>query len=439
MTDENPSGDPSPIGRPSWVDRVSRLTFIELFEKYRKRIVHQETMLPFDPTDGRDAPYTFEALAFETGWGLRLSLKLFMPFCIAVFALSYALAPFEMVSRLVRSCSVAGMIGFGTNWVAIKMLFWPREPRPVFGQGLIPSQRDQLIQKVADEVLEKLINAELIEEKVNEIGIAKRFSDALIGKLRIIVADAEFKDDLRDVVLTSLGDIVADETFRSKLASSAEQRLEEFAGPGLKTWMVKKLKDVWRAPLIELIDNELANLDSTVVEGLSHVDGVVESLPEALDNRQDQIDHVLTTMLMGLVHEVDVRAIVLEQLSTVTTEQLERGFREFSDDKLSFITLLGGVLGLVGGTVLVWPLPSAMVLISLFAVLAVIDILAAPLMRRRYWPKKKAEVVLEHDADLDAAATRATGESVGDAVAAPVDEVETVETSAAEAKDAEAA
>jgi hypothetical protein len=383
------------LTRPAWIDRVSRLGFIELFEKYRKRMVHDRTMLPFDPSSQAASPYTFEALAFETGWGLRLALKLFMPLCGLLFVSSYVVAwTWEAdfvpaISRVLRSCAVAGSIGFGTNWVAIKMLFWPREPRPVFGQGLIPSQRDQLIQKVADEVLEKLINAELIERKVVETRIAKRFSDALIEKLQIVVNDEEFKEDLKRAALTMVGDLVANDEFRRSLMSRAEQRFEEFAGSGMRSWMVKKLKDVWRAPLADFVDNELQNLDVTLTEGIEHLDGAVAALPLAIDKRQEAIDHVLTTMLMGLVHEVDVREIVLEQLSTVTSEQLETGFRAFSDDKLSFITLLGGVLGIVGGTVLVWPLYSVVVLIALGVVLVLIDVFAAPLMREAFWPKKK--------------------------------------------------
>ena len=92
---------------------------------------------------------------------------------------------------------------------------------------------------------------------------------------------------------------------------------------------------------------------------------------------------------MGLVREVDVREIVLEQLSTVTTEQLEQGFKEFSDDKLSFITLLGGLLGMVGGTVIVWPLPSLAVLGTLGLTLLLLDLLAKPLMESRFWPRRR--------------------------------------------------
>ena len=165
--------------------------------------------------------------------------------------------------------------------------------------------------------------------------------------------------------------------------------LEEFAGSSFKSWVVKKVKAVWRAPLIELINREVEKLEETVDGGLEHAEEVLDRLPEALDKRQEQIDHVLTTMLMGLVREVDVREIVLEQLSTVTTEQLEQGFREFSDDKLSFITLLGGLLGLVGGTVLVWPLRSMIVLAVLAITLTLVDIAVYPLMKSRFWPKKR--------------------------------------------------
>lgn len=398
---------------------MSRLGFVELFEKYRQRMVNERTQLPFDPTGQGASPYTIEALAFETGWGLRLALKIFVPACTLLFIASYALgwvfppSPLvEIASRLLRSCSVAGLIGFGTNWVAIKMLFWPRTPRPVFGQGLIPSQRDQLIQKVADEVLEKLINAELIERKIVETRIVKRFSDALIEKLQLVVRDDEFKEDLERTVLTMVGDLIANDTFRASLLDRAEARFEEFAGHGMRSWMVKKLKDVWRAPLADFVNSELQILDQTVHEGFEHLDGVVAALPEALDARQEAIDHVLTTMLMGLVHEVDVRAIVLDQLSQVTSEQLEDGFRAFSDDKLSFITLIGGVLGVVGGTVLVWPLPSAVVLLVLGVVLLLVDIIAAPLMREAYWPKRRRRA--QARAAAEAAATDDVAEPAAD-------------------------
>ncbi|HJL16785.1 MAG TPA: DUF445 family protein [Sandaracinaceae bacterium LLY-WYZ-13_1] len=399
------------IRTPSWIDRIPRVSFLEIFEKYRRRMVHERTMLPFDPSEAEPVPYTIEKLAFDTGWGLRLALKLFPGGCVLVFLLSYVfesyvLAEHPWVSEVLRSSSVAGLIGFGTNWVAIKMLFWPRQMRPLFGQGLIPAQRAQLIQKVADEVLENLINEELIEQKIEETQIVSRFSGAFIEKLQRVVREPEFKGDLRNMILTYVGDLTSDEAFRKNLGAKAEASLEEFGGTKLKGWVVKKLKDVWRAPLIELLNREIERLDDTVDGGLEHLDEALERLPKALDDRQEQIDHVLTTMLMGLVREVDVRAIVVEQLSTVTTEQLERGFREFSDDKLSFITLLGGILGVVGGTVLVWPLPSMAVLLVLGALVVAADFAVYPLMGTRFWPKRRRQKALADRARAERDAPR---------------------------------
>ena len=41
--------------------------------------------------------------------------------------------------------SVSGLIGYGTNYIAIRMLFRPVSKRPIWGQGLIPAQRDRII------------------------------------------------------------------------------------------------------------------------------------------------------------------------------------------------------------------------------------------------------------------------------------------------------
>lgn len=381
--------DPPPPGirRPGWIDRVQPLRFVDLFEKYRRQIVHKDTQLPFDPTRHEAAPLTIERLAFSTGRALRVALALFTPGCLLLFAFSLFVWDLEPY-HLLRACSVAGLIGFMTNWVAIKMLFWPREPRPVFGQGLIPSQRDQLIEKVADEVLEKLINEELILRKIEEVKVVPRFSQALIEKLRTVTKEPEFKADLKRVVLTYAGELAANPEFRRRVGEKAERSLEELGGSNLRSWVVRRLKEVWRAPLIEVLDRELAQLDGTLDAALGEMDGLLDRLPGTLERHQDSIDRVLTTMLLGIVREVDLREIVLEQLATVTSDDLERAFREFSDDKLAFITLLGGIFGVVGGPLLIWPIPSLLILAGLAGLATLVDVAIQPLMGSRYWPRR---------------------------------------------------
>ncbi|MEX2400523.1 MAG: DUF445 family protein, partial [Rhodothermales bacterium] len=71
---------------------------------------------------------------------------------------------------LLRIVSVSGLIGFFTNWLAITMLFNPRERRPIFGQGLIPAQRERVIYRLATAISEELINEEIIKAKIESSG-----------------------------------------------------------------------------------------------------------------------------------------------------------------------------------------------------------------------------------------------------------------------------
>ena len=69
---------------------------------------------------------------------------------------------------------VGGVIGYFTNYVAIKMLFRPLKPYFFFGKkvpftpGLIPSKREKLAEAIAKVVKENLITEESIKKRLNE-------------------------------------------------------------------------------------------------------------------------------------------------------------------------------------------------------------------------------------------------------------------------------
>ncbi|SMP07232.1 Uncharacterized membrane protein YheB, UPF0754 family [Desulfurobacterium pacificum] len=67
-----------------------------------------------------------------------------------------------------------GIIGYFTNYVAIKMLFRPVKPYYLFGRklpltpGLIPSKREKLAEAIAKVVKENLITEEVVKKRLNE-------------------------------------------------------------------------------------------------------------------------------------------------------------------------------------------------------------------------------------------------------------------------------
>ncbi|RUM88473.1 MAG: DUF445 domain-containing protein [Thermovibrio sp.] len=70
--------------------------------------------------------------------------------------------------------AVGALIGYFTNYVAIKMLFRPYRPYYLFGKripftpGLIPSKREKLAEAIAKVVKENLLTEEVIRSRLNE-------------------------------------------------------------------------------------------------------------------------------------------------------------------------------------------------------------------------------------------------------------------------------
>jgi len=64
---------------------------------------------------------------------------------------------------------ISAFIGWVTNWVAIKMLFHPKQPRVILGyslQGIFPKRQEQFAQKLGKLVADELLSFADIEEKI---------------------------------------------------------------------------------------------------------------------------------------------------------------------------------------------------------------------------------------------------------------------------------
>lgn len=64
---------------------------------------------------------------------------------------------------------ISGFIGWVTNWVAIKMLFHPRNPVNILGmkvQGIFPKRQEQFAEKLGKLVSRELLSFDEIEAKI---------------------------------------------------------------------------------------------------------------------------------------------------------------------------------------------------------------------------------------------------------------------------------
>ena len=68
--------------------------------------------------------------------------------------------------------ALAGAVGYGTNFLAVQMLFKPKLPSrmfPLWRQGLIPAKQAELAEAVGEEVASKLLTPEAIADEISDI------------------------------------------------------------------------------------------------------------------------------------------------------------------------------------------------------------------------------------------------------------------------------
>ena len=83
--------------------------------------------------------------------------------------------------------AVGALIGYFTNYVAIKMLFRPYRPYYIFGKrvpftpGLIPAKRGKLADAIAKVVKENLLTEETLRSRLNEERIRESLRQLVEG------------------------------------------------------------------------------------------------------------------------------------------------------------------------------------------------------------------------------------------------------------------
>ncbi|MFQ5655538.1 MAG: DUF445 domain-containing protein, partial [Planctomycetota bacterium] len=67
---------------------------------------------------------------------------------------------------------IGALIGWCTNWLAVKMIFRPRRPRSMLGfriEGLLPRRRSDLARSVARTVEQDLLSVDEIQDLVKKL------------------------------------------------------------------------------------------------------------------------------------------------------------------------------------------------------------------------------------------------------------------------------
>ncbi len=182
---------------------------------------------------------------------------------------------------------ISAFIGWVTNWVAIKMLFHPREPKKILGitfHGIFPKRQQQFAEKLGRIVSNEFLSFTDIEQKISDPSNLK------------------------------------------KIMPLIEQNVDDF----LRVRLGKEM------PVISMFIG-----DKTIGKMKGAFMNEIESLfPE-----------VMKQFAGNLKSELDLEHIVIRKVSAFSSDKLEEMLYQIMSKEFRFVELIGAVIGFIIGVV----------------------------------------------------------------------------------------
>ena len=210
---------------------------------------------------------------------------------------------------------LGGIIGYITNDIAIKMLFWPRKAIYIgkwklpFTPGLIPRQKDRIARSIGNVVSAQLLNAETLQ--------ASLLSDDSLKVLR--VKAAEFVDGLavnEDTIRTFAAKYVDQEKFEAAVASAREN---------IEHIIIQKITEAdigasVIARTVRLLNERLKEKLNIGIQALLFNKEFMEQIETVVSSA---INDLIRTMAPDIVHT---------EIQKISNELLDRRFCDLNQD-----------------------------------------------------------------------------------------------------------
>jgi len=263
-----------------------------------------------------------------------------------------------LLEDLLRYTTVSGLIGFGTNWLAITMLFRPRQERPIVGQGLVPAQRERVAFRLAQAVSDELINKRIIMQKIRESGLAAQYRDLLVAVAGDVVTDDEVRRELKGLLRSVLRDLLSTPEVQDQVADFTAEQIERNAD-GLPGVAFRTYRLFGEEDFQQRLREAARSLPEAIDPLLDELDPVLDRLPAHLERHGDAIEELLTELILRFVGTIDIERIVFENVRAYDEQQLEMLLRRTTNEQLNYIKYLGAVLGVIGGLI-IWAPAAAL-------------------------------------------------------------------------------
>ena len=287
-----------------------------------------------------------------------------------------------------------GLIGYFTNWLAIKMMFRPHKAKYFLGMkipftpGLIPKERGRIAEAIGSSISENLMNREVLEKSLLSDDMLFKLGetyDTFISKEKVNTETLrsflchfisshdldKIQSDAGDNFATQIHSRLTDSNLGCMLAHAAvehaiskmensllgiafnaEQFLVVLQEPA-EHLLSKHINQIIRNNSEEIITNVISQesekmLETQVCELLREHDEQLQQLRKILLNGYRQI---ISVHLPRILSTIDISRIIRERINEMEVEESERLILSVMQKELRAIVWLGALLGSIIGII----------------------------------------------------------------------------------------
>lgn len=355
-----------------------------LIKYLQKHFPIQEIIGEQNQTDGTKA---FNQFAVPLSKRIILNVLMLSPYICGVgFLASYSmkvaitydwLQAFEANSmmwlNLAYYTCVSGLIGYGTNYLAIRMLFRPLERRPIWGQGLIPAQRERIILSLAAGMHTHILSQERIHQRIEETGLVKKINDLFMDGSSSLVQDQELRDELKRLVHEGMTEYANREDVRKEVREIIDSHLEQNVEGGVKKFLLQTYKRYNKNDYQEMIDRVVGDIPNVTIKVMERLESQLDELAELIVNEKTTTEAKIYEVLEDALERIDITGLLVKQMENFDEVKLEKMVRDATNEELKYIQYLGTVLGVLGGLLIAQPETTGPIYVLLFSLLWALD------------------------------------------------------------------
>ena len=283
---------------------------------------------------------------------------------------------------------LGAVIGYCTNWLAVKMLFKPLEPIKVFGRtlpftpGVIPKNRGRIAAACGKAVGETLLTEddlkaafigqqtkEKVTDALYEKMTAEEFTEMTVEGIGIEVIGEEKLDDVKGTVSAYLIDriskVLSEFDYCSVITDVGGRFVrEKLNNPMISMMLNDNVIASFAAPAADSIREYIAGEGREKISEISakEIDNIcgmnIGNTISSPDNKElikmvigEIYEKAVTKVIPLILHEINIGRIVEEKICSMDMKFVEELILSIMKNELDYVVRLGALIGLVIGTV----------------------------------------------------------------------------------------